>query len=49
MQMGLIKNLFSSEKEILHIYHLNHLIFILGRIADYTGNVGGRLRVMMAR
>lgn len=49
MQRDLIKNLFSSEKEAMHIYHLIHVIFILGRMADHAESVGDRIRVMMAR
>lgn len=49
MQRALIKTLFSSGKEMLHIYHLIHVVFILGKIADSAENVGDFIRVMMAR
>ncbi len=49
-QMGreLIKKFFSSGEEMLYIYHLIHVIFILGKVADHAENVGDRIRVMMA-
>ncbi len=49
MERTLIKNLFSSQKDMMHFYHLIHVIFLLGKIADHAENVGDRIRVMMAR
>ncbi|MFC2091279.1 TIGR00153 family protein [Elusimicrobiota bacterium] len=49
MQRDLVKNLFGSGKDMLHIYHILHVVFLLGSIADYAENVGDRIRVMMAR
>jgi predicted phosphate transport protein (TIGR00153 family) len=49
MQKNLIKELFSTDKDMMHFYHLIHVVFLLGRIGDYAENVGDKLRVMMAR
>ncbi len=49
MERTLIKNLFSSAKDMLHFYHLIHVIFLIGSMADHAENVGDRIRVMMAR
>ncbi|MBN2406576.1 MAG: TIGR00153 family protein [Elusimicrobia bacterium] len=49
MQRDLIKTLFSSNKDMLYIYHIIHVVFLIGSIADYAENVGDRIRVMMAR
>jgi predicted phosphate transport protein (TIGR00153 family) len=49
MEKNLIKNIFSSEGAPMNTYHLIHVIFILGRIADHAENVADSLRVMLAR
>lgn len=49
MERNLIKNIFSSGKDMLHIYHLIHVVFLLGSIADHAENMGDRIRVMMAK
>ncbi|MBA7705666.1 hypothetical protein ES703_114501 [subsurface metagenome] len=49
MQGNLIKKLFSTGKDMMHFYHLIHVIFLMGKIADHAENVGDRMRVMMAR
>ncbi|MFH1416195.1 MAG: TIGR00153 family protein [Elusimicrobiota bacterium] len=49
MQRDLVKKLFSSGDEMINIYHLIHVVFLLSSIADHAENVGARIRVMMAR
>ena len=49
MERQLIKQIFASGKDMMDVYHLIHVIFFLGHIADHAENIGDRIRVMMAK
>ncbi len=49
MERALLKEVFNSGKDMQYIYHVTHLIFILGRVADHSESVSNGLRMMMAR
>ncbi len=49
MERALLKEVFNSGKDMQYIYHVTHLIFILGRVANHSESVSNGLRMMMSR
>ncbi|MFW6134754.1 MAG: TIGR00153 family protein [Elusimicrobiota bacterium] len=49
MERILIKKIFASGEKMINIYHLIHVVFLLGKIADHAENVGDGIRVMLAK
>jgi predicted phosphate transport protein (TIGR00153 family) len=49
MERSLVKGLFAAgeEKNMMNFYHLIHLVFLVGHIADHAENAADRLKMML--
>jgi len=49
MERNIIRSIFDNENEMLYFYHIIHVVFLLGNIADHVENAGDNIRLMLAR